>query len=340
MSHRSSSTSTASIAPAESTQSEGPALRTLEDVRNHAALEVAMRAIGSRKTVDGVRMGVSLVLAKADDFDFLKRVAEHIRTELLLVHDFVFALATSGTPIGPNKSNTLMICGSPEHYVQRALLLASAKLIGRVVHSENEGHIWLASIKRISPSGLTAPSTDEVALWDVLHKAARPPMDPLSRPTGSHSAATRLALARAKLERLSPRKAFGELSMPSGSEHLHAPTLLVDIRPQAERERDGMIQSALFIERNDLEWRFDPQSDERLEIADRYDLRIIVIDGEGRASSLAAVALHEIGLLNATDVVGGYRAWIEAGLPVDIARFEEGLEEDLRSEPSVIRILN
>ena len=64
-----------------------------------------------------------------------------------------------------------------------------------------------------------------------------------------------------------------------------------------------------------LEWRFDPRSDARLDIAGRYDLRVIVFCQQGYTSSLAAAALHEIGLHAATDIVGGIEAWAEAGLP-------------------------
>ena len=32
--------------------------------------------------------------------------------------------------------------------------------------------------------------------------------------------------------------------------------------------------------------------------------------------SLAARSLQQLGLLNATDIIGGYKAWKDAGLPV------------------------
>jgi rhodanese-related sulfurtransferase len=88
---------------------------------------------------------------------------------------------------------------------------------------------------------------------------------------------------------------------------------------------------------NVLEWRLDPRSVDRLSIADRYDLRAIVLCQEGYTSSLAAAALQEIGLWNATDVVGGYEAWKNAGLPTELNvavwEGEEGEEsEDGRSE--------
>ena len=35
-------------------------------------------------------------------------------------------------------------------------------------------------------------------------------------------------------------------------------------------------------------------------------------------SSLAAYSLQQLGLLNATDMIGGYEAWKAAGLPIDL----------------------
>jgi rhodanese-related sulfurtransferase len=37
---------------------------------------------------------------------------------------------------------------------------------------------------------------------------------------------------------------------------------------------------------------------------------------QGFSSSLAAASLHAIGLTRATDIVGGFEAWRDAGLPV------------------------
>ncbi|MEU5098554.1 rhodanese-like domain-containing protein [Streptomyces sp. NPDC020996] len=92
--------------------------------------------------------------------------------------------------------------------------------------------------------------------------------------------------------------------------------LLVDIRYAALRERDGLIPGALVVERNELEWRLDPQGSHRVPEATGHDLRIVVICNEGYASSLAAASLHRLGLHRATDLVGGFQAWRAAGLPV------------------------
>jgi rhodanese-related sulfurtransferase len=90
--------------------------------------------------------------------------------------------------------------------------------------------------------------------------------------------------------------------------------LLVDIRPAAQRAEEGEIPGAIIIERNVLEWRLDPRSDARLSFT-RYDLEVIVTCQEGYTSSLAAAALQDLGLLRATDLAGGFKAWQAAGLP-------------------------
>lgn len=92
--------------------------------------------------------------------------------------------------------------------------------------------------------------------------------------------------------------------------------LLVDIRYAALRSRDGLVPGALVVERNELEWRLDPLGSHRVPEATGHDLRVVVVCNEGYASSLAAASLHQLGLLRATDLVGGFQAWRSAGLPV------------------------
>lgn len=93
--------------------------------------------------------------------------------------------------------------------------------------------------------------------------------------------------------------------------------LLVDIRYAALREKDGLIPGALIVERNELEWRLDPQGSHRAPEAVSHDLPVVVICNEGYASSLAVASLRQLGLHRATDLIGGFQAWRAAGLPVD-----------------------
>ncbi|MBB5343714.1 rhodanese-like domain-containing protein [Tunturibacter empetritectus] len=91
---------------------------------------------------------------------------------------------------------------------------------------------------------------------------------------------------------------------------------LVDIRPEGQRAIEGSIAGALVVERNVLEWRFDPASGARLPVATDHDIQVIVFCSEGYTSSLAAAALQDLGLWRATDMVGGFHAWHATSLPI------------------------
>ena len=120
--------------------------------------------------------------------------------------------------------------------------------------------------------------------------------------------------ARSHLNRIAPAEALAEVQSSS----ILSPVALVDIRPAAQRQAEGGIEGSLVVERNVLEWRFDPRSTSRLPVAEGFDLRVIVFCQESYTSSLAARSLQEVGLKNATDMIGGYRAWKEAGLPASV----------------------
>ena len=119
-----------------------------------------------------------------------------------------------------------------------------------------------------------------------------------------------LARARARLRRLEPAEA---------REAVGSGAVLVDIRAESQRERDGVVPGALYIPRNVLEWRCDPQSDWREPLVSDPDQTVIVMCDAGYQSSLAAANLQELGLAHATDLAGGFQAWREAGLPVEPA---------------------
>ena len=126
------------------------------------------------------------------------------------------------------------------------------------------------------------------------------------RPAGARSIDELLADARSRLRRVGPLEAAARVA--DGA-------VLVDIRPAAQRAAEGEVPGALVVERNVLEWRFDPASDARLPQATGYDLDVIVLCSEGYTSSLAADALRALGLHRATDVVGGFQGWRAVGLP-------------------------
>jgi rhodanese-related sulfurtransferase len=116
-----------------------------------------------------------------------------------------------------------------------------------------------------------------------------------------------LDAARARLERMPAHAVPGALERGA---------VLVDIRPQSQRDREGHVPAALVIERNVLEWRCDPTSDARIPEAVDDDVEWVVLCSEGYTSSLAAASLVDLGLHRSTDVVGGYHALKAEGVLV------------------------
>ena len=115
--------------------------------------------------------------------------------------------------------------------------------------------------------------------------------------------------SRSRPARVSARAAYQEV--------LYGRAVLVDIRPQAQRDQEGEVHpdlSPVVIEHNALELRLDPSDPSSLPIAD-LGLRVIVICQEGYISAVAAEALRRLGVHRATAVVGGVAAWRDAGLP-------------------------
>jgi rhodanese-related sulfurtransferase len=111
-----------------------------------------------------------------------------------------------------------------------------------------------------------------------------------------------LAAARARLPRRPSPADLPTIAAAGG--------LVVDIRPVEQRRRDGELPGAVVIDRNVLEWRLAPTSAHRIPEASGPDQVIVVVCNEGYASSLAAATLHDLGLIRATDLEGGYQAWL------------------------------
>jgi rhodanese-related sulfurtransferase len=122
-----------------------------------------------------------------------------------------------------------------------------------------------------------------------------------AKDTGALTIDQMLSAARARLRRLSPDEAYDAVT--------DLGAILVDIRPERQRAIEGSIPGAFIVERNVLEWRFDPASNARLPVANDHDLQVIIFCSEGYTSSLAAAALQDLGLWRATDIVGGFHAW-------------------------------
>ena len=112
-----------------------------------------------------------------------------------------------------------------------------------------------------------------------------------------------LAEARSRIVRYTPAEAAAADDV-----------LLVDLRSVDERERAGVIPGSKHVPYSVIQWRADQTSEWRdPELAGR---RLVLVCAEGYSSSLAAASLVELGV-DAGDLVGGFDAWREAGLPVE-----------------------
>ena len=324
------------FSPTALKEDDRASLRTLDNVRDQVAASVAVRLMRKLKTADNTQYGVALTLSKSNNDGsgaFLRLVASHLATGPAL-KDKAYLIAVATTGAG---DTSLLICGTDPAKVQRAALLTTSKFIGHIkplpgqdrdddhrssagasvgagagasASGASTGTVWLARVRGLAWNGY-----DEAALLDVLQKCAQELVDPSRPPPGSSGIDELIEISRTRLHRLLPRQALAELR----DADIRVPVVLVDIRPPSYRDKYGIIPGAIIVERMVLEWKFDPRCvEERLDIATRYDLRVIVICHQGLASSLAAAALQDIGLLNATDIVGGFMAWKDEGLPTEL----------------------
>ncbi len=115
-----------------------------------------------------------------------------------------------------------------------------------------------------------------------------------------------LDAARARIEQLEPGQAFAATKRG---------VLLIDIRSDLDREHVGIVPGSLHVPRTVLEWRLDPESSWRNPYVGDLDEQIVLLCDHGCSSIFAAATLVDLGFERVGDVVGGFDAWCEAGLP-------------------------
>ena len=196
---------------------------------------------------------------------------------MTLQHSYLFALLPNSVGGPLDTPATLVFCGAPQDLVTKASILAGLRFKTRLAELQDTLGTWIGFLDPL----LENHAHDEDALWDIVRKAANP-IDPAEPPPGSRGIDQLLVDARMRLDRLDPCEAFKE-ALEDG--------ILVDIRPEAQRAEHGGIPGAVIIERNVLEWRFDPRSNGRLPIADRYDLRVMIYC---QVRTIFLLVLHEV----------------------------------------------
>jgi MFS family permease len=164
-----------------------------------------------------------------------------------------------------------------------------------------------ASAAIVVVSALTAGS----GVWVAATRwGARPA--PLRRTAGELLAEAQSRIA----PRLEPTEAF---------EAARDGSVLVDLRSEDERRREGVVPGSIHIPRSVLEWRLDPDSGYANPHV-RLEQKVIVFCAHGFSSSFAAATLRDLGCRTSTDIVGGFAGWKAAGLPV-LDMQEDDLDE-------------
>ena len=122
------------------------------------------------------------------------------------------------------------------------------------------------------------------------------------------TAAAMVAAARKRIEEIGSAEAVALLDDPS--------VLFVDLRDPRERERVGMIPGNFHCPRGMLEFWIDPESPYHKPVF-AEDRPFLFICGGGWRSALAAATAQDMGLKPVAHVDGGFKAWKDAGGPVE-----------------------
>ena len=94
--------------------------------------------------------------------------------------------------------------------------------------------------------------------------------------------------------------------------------VLVDIRDIRELARDGKVPGAFHAPRGMLEFWIDPASPYFKPVFGA-DKKYVFFCAGGLRSALAAKTAQDMGLKPVAHILGGFRAWKDAGLPVESA---------------------
>ncbi len=117
-----------------------------------------------------------------------------------------------------------------------------------------------------------------------------------------------IARAEAEIETLTPEQAHALLADDG--------VQFVDIRDIRELQREGKVPGAFHAPRGMLEFWVDPTSPYYKEIFGSGK-RFVFYCQSGWRSAVSTHTLQTMGLEPVCHIGGGFRAWVEAGLPTE-----------------------
>lgn len=104
-----------------------------------------------------------------------------------------------------------------------------------------------------------------------------------------------------------------EVDVHAADTEIKAADVLIDVR-EADEFAAGHIPNAMFMPRGMLEFQLESHP----ELSNRATKIVLYCKTSGRAA-LAAQSLQAMGYASVVSILGGFDAWVEAGLPVERA---------------------
>jgi rhodanese-related sulfurtransferase len=114
--------------------------------------------------------------------------------------------------------------------------------------------------------------------------------------------------ARAVIEELSAAEAMALIG--------RSDIKLVDLRDPRELEREGRVPGAFHCPRGMLEFWIDPESPYYKSVFGA-DAKFVFFCAGGMRSALATKTAQDMGLKPVAHIAGGFKAWREAGGPIE-----------------------
>jgi rhodanese-related sulfurtransferase len=161
-----------------------------------------------------------------------------------------------------------------------------------------------------SPTRAVRAGSHGRALWTTFPTSAKISRMAQSITTGYKAL---LAAAEAEIETIPTGRAVALFAAGAPAD-----TVLVDLRDPRELEREGRMPGAVHCPRGMLEFWIDPESPYAKPIF-QEDKKFVFFCAGGWRSALAAKAAQDMGLRPVAHIAGGFKAWREAGGPVEAA---------------------
>lgn len=130
--------------------------------------------------------------------------------------------------------------------------------------------------------------------------------------TFTKSVADLVADAEAEITALTPSQVQARIAGEN-------PPVLIDIRDVRELSASGRIHGAVHAPRGMLEFWADPESPYHRDVFSQND-SFVLFCAAGWRSALATKTLQDMGMTGLAHMDGGFTAWAEAGLPIDIEK--------------------